>query len=112
MTDILKESPAYRWMTDDAREEGLEQGLERGLEQGLERGRKENGEEWLAQLRSTIIEIVSGRFPRLVRMANKLVSESTDVERLQHAIVKISLAHIDDDIEPYLWELDEKQGAQ
>jgi predicted transposase YdaD len=35
MMDILKDSPAYHWMTDDARNEGLEQGREEAREDAM-----------------------------------------------------------------------------
>ncbi len=112
MTDILKDSPAYRWMTDDAREEGLEQGREQGLEQGrkqgLELGRQQEYEVSIKQLGEVLLEVVTGRFPRFVRLAKKQIRDAKDAERLQHVLIKVSLAHENDDIEPYLWELDEE----
>jgi predicted transposase YdaD len=98
MNDILKQSPAYRWMTDDAREEGLKEGLEQGREQASE------------QFRAAIIEIVAGRFPHILSLAQQAVRHVTSVERLQHTVVKLSLAHDEDNVEQYLLALEDKQG--
>jgi flagellar biosynthesis/type III secretory pathway protein FliH len=62
MTDILKDTPAYHRMTDDAREEGLAQGLAQGLEEGRERGREEG-------LRLALMSIIDARFPTVKRLA-------------------------------------------
>ena len=105
MTDILKDTPAYHWMTEDAREEGREQGIERGREQE----RQAAQETMLNQLREMTMEIIIGRFPKFVRLAKKQVRDAKDLGRLQRALVKVSLAHDDDDIEPYLWEIDEEE---
>ncbi len=106
MTDILKESPAYRWMTDDARADGLKE----GLEQGLEQGRKQS----LEQFRATVMEIVAGRFPHVLSLAQQAVRKATSVERLQHAVVQLSLGHDEDDVEPYLRALagEQETGAE
>jgi flagellar biosynthesis/type III secretory pathway protein FliH len=101
MNDILKQSPAYRWMTDDARAEGLEQGREQGLEQGREKA--------LEQFRAAIIEIVTGRFPHVLSLAQQVVRDVTSVERLQHTVVKLGLAHAEDNVELYLRELEDRQ---
>ncbi len=106
MNDILKESPVYQWMTDDARKEGLEQ--------GLERGRQVEREQWLERLRNTVVEIIAARFPSSLRLAKLLVKRTRSADLLQRAVIKISLAHENDNIDPYLWELDEtgEQGEQ
>ncbi len=105
MTDILKDSPAYRWMTDDAREAGLEE--------GIKRGRKAEREELLKELRVTVLTIVAGRYPKYLRLAKKLVRDATDVERLQSLIIRLSLSQETDTIEQFLWDLEqEDQVAQ
>src|SRR5258707_2887236 len=105
MTDILKDSPAYRWMTDDAREAVLEE--------GIKRGRKAEREELLKELRVTVLTIVAGRYPKYLRLAKKLVRDATDVERLQSLIIRLSLSQETDTIEQFLWDLEqEDQVAQ
>lgn len=103
MTDILKDAPAYRWMTEDAREEGREEERRVLLEQR---------QTLLEQLRGTVLEVVAGRFPKFVRLAKKQVRDAKSVESLQHLLVKISLAHEDDDIEQYLWDLDDESEGE
>lgn len=99
MLELFKDSPAYQWMTEDAREEGLarglEQGLERGLEQGLEQGREEmRGEVRKAQetFRQTLVTLVDERYPVLTGYARKQVQVVDDLERLQRAILRVSLS--------------------
>jgi predicted transposase YdaD len=90
MTDILKDAPAYRWMTDDAREE--------------------ERQEQLKELRETIMAIIEGRFPKYARFAKKQVLDATDTRRLNHLIVQLSLAQKTEDIEQYLLDIDEEEG--
>lgn len=92
MADILKDAPAYRWMTDDAREEERQALME--------------------QLRGTVLEVVAGCFPKFVRLAKKQVRDAKSTESLQRLLVKISLAHEDDDIEQYLWDLDDENEGE
>jgi predicted transposase YdaD len=67
MTVNFKDLPAYHWMTDDARNEGIEQGIERGIEQG----RKQEREEELARLRQAISAIIAKGFPSISKLAQK-----------------------------------------
>ena len=110
MTDILKDAPAYRWMTEDAREEGREE--ERRVLAEERRVLLEQRQTLLEQLRGTVLEVVAGRFPKFVRLAKKQVRDAKSVESLQHLLVKISLAHEDDDIEQYLWDLDDESEGE
>lgn len=113
MTDILKDAPAYRWMTDDAREEGLEQGLEQGIEQGLERGRREGRlaerEEILAQLREKVVGTVAERFPKLVRFTKKQISDVEETDRLLNLVIELKLATDADAVMRCLVALDEEE---
>lgn len=101
MTDILKDTPAYRWMTDDAREEGVEQ--------GIELGRKAEREAYLEQLRQKVVALVTIHFPKLARFAKKQISDVEDTERLLDLIVDLRLASNTDDITKYLLALDEEE---
>jgi hypothetical protein len=72
MLDELKESPAYHWMTDDARKEEYEANL--------------------AAFRQTAVDVVAVRFPSLVHFAQKQVQLITSREHLQQLILQISIA--------------------
>ena len=93
MTDILKDAPAYRWMTDDAREEGREE------------GRKAISE----QLRATVVAVVAERFPKLARFAKKQISDIEDIRLLQRLVVSMSVATDDDDVKRCLIEIEEEE---
>jgi hypothetical protein len=99
MTDILKDAPAYRWMTDDVREEEQQKQLE-------ERQKR------LEELRETVLAIVEGRFPKYTRLTKKLIRDATNTERLNHLIVKLSLAKETDNVEQYLLDIDEEEEEQ
>jgi predicted transposase/invertase (TIGR01784 family) len=88
MHDILRESPYYQ----EILKEGLEEGLEKGRQEGLEEGRIQERYEHVQELRQTIINIVQGRFPRLLRFARKQISDVEDLAELRGLIVGLSLA--------------------
>jgi hypothetical protein len=92
MTDILKDSPAYQWMTRDAREEGCVQG----------------GEE---VLRRTVIAVVSQRFPKRVGLTKRLVHPCHDTELMQKLIVNLSIAKNDAEAQGYLVSFGEEDDA-
>src|SRR5579863_7850207 len=58
MYDTLQETPVYKFLTKDARQEGLEKGLQEGRQEGFEKGREE-------ALRQAVVDIVRKRFPKL-----------------------------------------------
>ena len=91
MLDFFKDSPAYQWMTEDAREEGLAQGLPQALD----------------TFRQTAATLVTERFPKLARLARKQVRAVESLERLQHLILRVSLTQDALEIEELLLDLDE-----
>ena len=99
-------------MTEDARAEGRQEGLQEGLEQGREEEHRVAQEIMLKQLCEMLMEIVTGRFPNFVRLAKLMVRDVKGIERLKSVIVKVSLAREDDDIEQYLWKLDEEEDGE
>ena len=106
MTDILKDAPAYRWMTDDAREEGLVQ----GREQGRKQERQAAQEAMLEQLRRKFVALVAARFPKLTRLVKKQVSDIEDTERLLDLISDVKTAKSADDVVHFLLQaLDEEE---
>jgi predicted transposase YdaD len=80
--DILEESWAYQEM--------VQKGLQQGLEKGLKKGRQE-GE--LQAQRETLLDIVQARFPELVILAKKQMSNIKDPQILRHLTVKIQTAN-------------------
>ena len=97
MYDILQETPVYKFMTKEAREEGLQEGLEKGLEQGRE------------ALRQAIVEIVRKRFPKIVRLAKKQVAFVDDPARLRQLVVDISVAQTAEEVTQNLLAIDEEE---
>jgi predicted transposase YdaD len=89
MLDFFKDSPAYKWMTDDAREEERQQNLE--------------------MCRQTIVMLVAARFPKLERLAKKQVRVINDMKSLQQVNIKCSLAKDADEVETLLLDLDEDE---
>lgn len=84
MSDILKETPIYKVMTREAREEGRQEGLQQAL-----------------------LSIVAERFPRLVGLAKKQMAVIEEPEVLQFLVVKLSVAQTAEEAKQYLLEVDE-----
>lgn len=113
MLDFFKDSPAYEWMTEDAREEGLAQGLAQGLEQGRAEGLTQARQQALDTFRQTVVTLITERFPKLARLARKQVGVVESLERLQHLILRVSLSQDASEIEELLLDLDEgEESAQ
>lgn len=87
MLDFFKDSPAYEWMTKDAREEGLEQGREEARRQIEEARQREL--RTLNASRQTVVTLVAERFPQLARLAKKQVERIENPETLQKVILFI-----------------------
>ena len=79
MRDIIRESPYYQEILEEGREEGLEKGRE------LERLEQVQG------LRQSIIDIVTMRYPKLLRFAKREVAAIDDPAILRGLIVGLSL---------------------
>jgi len=79
MQELLKESPAYQEMTRMAHEVGYKVGLEQGLLQGQ-----------LQVLRQMVTDIVSERFPELVRLAEEKAANVNEPFLLRRAALKLS----------------------
>ena len=92
MLEFFKESPAYHWMTEDARADGLAQGREQGL----------------AAFRQTVVRPIDERFPRLAELACWQVQGVKDLERLQQAILRVSLSKDAAEAADALAELEEE----
>ncbi len=77
MFDLVKDTPVYREMMRDAREEGLKEGREEGREEGL---------------RQAAMDIIAERFPRMVRLATGILPTIDNSSVLRSLIVKMSTA--------------------
>lgn len=122
MLDFFKDSPAYAWMTEDAREEvrketqqqiqQLEQQLQQQTlevqQQKLEAQQQtlEVQQQALEKFRQTVVALVTERFPALARLAKRQVHTTEDVNLLQQAILHCSLAQDMTEVEILLLDLD------
>lgn len=109
LIDLLRESPAYYWMTDKAREEGFAQGWVEGYEEGCKQGRRVAHEEALEHFRQTILAIVAQRFPDLVRSAQKQIHFTQSMTHLQQLLINLSIVVQNTaDAEHYLLHFDDE----
>ena len=96
----FKDLPAYHWMTDDARNEGIEQGREQGLEQGLKQGQETE----LVRLRQTIAVIIEKGFPALTKVAQKQLALIQHPTPLLQLITNLYGVQSADEVRQYLRE--------
>ncbi len=102
--NILKESPAYHWMTDDARNEGLIQGRVEGREEGRAAERAES----IASLRQAIASVIEKGFPELSKRAQKQLALIQQPSLLTKLVIQLYDARNADEVKRYLSEaLDE-----
>jgi predicted transposase YdaD len=80
MHDILRESPAYQWILDEGREEGREEGIQQGVQRGVQ------------AMQQAAIDMVIARFAELESLARARITALSDLERLQHLIIDLSIA--------------------
>lgn len=108
MTINFKDLPAYHWMTDDAREEGLAQGREEGREEGREKGREEGlikgREEGLEALRLASVHIIEQGFPELSKLAQKQLALIRHTAPLANLVTKMYRAKTSDEVKRYLFD--------
>jgi hypothetical protein len=97
MYELFKDAPAFQWMEESVRQEERKKALAE---------RKQT----LATLRQTVIEMVSQRFPRLKRLAQMNMLDST--ERFSQVILRLSLASNADEVQDILLSLPEKEDAE
>jgi flagellar biosynthesis/type III secretory pathway protein FliH len=87
MHEILRESPAYQWILD----EGIEEGIQRGMQQGMQQA---------------VINMVVAHFPELEPLAKTRITAVSNLERLQHLIMDLSISHSQEEMERVLLSLD------
>ncbi len=88
MFNVVKDTPVYKEMVRDAREEALQEGREEGLKEGLEKAREEK----LEALRQILVGIVRARFPRLEKVARGQAAITEDEDEINDLIIKMSTA--------------------
>ncbi|HEX3640954.1 MAG TPA: hypothetical protein VHV10_06670 [Ktedonobacteraceae bacterium] len=98
MHEILRESPAYQWILD----EGIEEGIQRGIQQGVQQGR----EEGILAMQQAAINMVIARFAELESLARARITVVSNLERLQHLIIDLSITHSQEEMERVLLSLD------
>ncbi|MDQ2713734.1 MAG: hypothetical protein M3Z08_02370 [Chloroflexota bacterium] len=87
--DQLRESWAFKEIWDEAWEDGSQKGQEAGLQKGLQEGLQQGK---IAALREMVLALVEKRFPRLQRMAEKIVSMTSEPVILEQMILSIGPA--------------------
>jgi predicted transposase YdaD len=96
MHDILRESPYYQ--------EILQEGYQEGRQEGREEGKLEGQ-------REALLAIVQFRFPKIARLAKRLVAANDDPAGLQNLTVKISMAQTAEEAKQYMLEAVEENGS-
>jgi len=72
MHDILRESPAYQWILEEGREEGIQLGMQRGIQQGMQRG--------VQAMQQAAINVVIARFAELESLASARITALDNLE--------------------------------
>jgi flagellar biosynthesis/type III secretory pathway protein FliH len=75
------------------KEEGIEQGREQGIEIGIEQGREQGREEGVIEAsQKAVVTIIEGRFPELVELAQRKVTNINKIDALALMIRMVSTA--------------------
>ncbi len=99
--DQLRESWAFKEIWDEGKEKGHQEGLQEGLQKGHQQGLQEGLQEGLqrgiqqgeiAALRKTVLALVEKRFPQLLRMAQGMVSMTSELAVLEQMMLGIGVA--------------------
>jgi predicted transposase YdaD len=105
--DIIRETPAYKVLTKEAREEGVQEGIEIGFERGIEQGIERERQRTLQLQRELLLNVVKAHFPKLVRLARKQGSVIDEAKVLNDLIVKVSSAPTMEEARRHLLTVDE-----
>jgi len=95
MHEILRESPAYQWILDEGIEEGIQRGRQQGIQQGIQQG-----------MQQAVINMVVAHFPELEPLARARITAVSNLERLQHLIMDLSISHSQEEMKRVLLSLD------
>ena len=85
MDDILTDNWFYQYVL----EKGLTEGEVKGEAKGLEKGRHEGH---LEASRQMAIKIIQAHFPEMAQQAQKVVSQVTDFQQLEHLNLDLYIA--------------------
>jgi predicted transposase YdaD len=99
MHDILEESWAYQEMVQKGLLQGIKQGTEQGFKEGIKEGRQQGYQQ-------AAIDVIVARFPDLETLARTKITALNDLQRLQHLILDLSIAHTREQTEQVLLPLD------
>ncbi|MDQ2717967.1 MAG: hypothetical protein M3Z08_23995 [Chloroflexota bacterium] len=94
--DQLRESWAFKEIWQEGEEVGLKKGLEKGRQEGE-----------IAALRKTVLALVEKRFPRLLRLAQGMVSVTSEPATLDQMILGIGVAQTTEEAQRALLESSE-----
>jgi len=86
LKDPLRDTPAYQ----------------RFLKEGRELERQQN----LERQRQMLLEIVQGRFPKLLHLTKGLAAITSDPDVLEHLIVRMGTAQTLEEAQEYLFDVD------
>ncbi|MDQ2907478.1 MAG: Rpn family recombination-promoting nuclease/putative transposase [Chloroflexota bacterium] len=101
--EALRESWAFKEIWDEGQEVGLEKGRQEGRQEGFEKGRQEG----LAMLRKAVLAQIEKRFPRLLRMAQGMVTITSEPAALGQMLLGITLAQTVEEAQAALLEENE-----
>ncbi|MGH2507866.1 MAG: hypothetical protein ACRDHZ_10765 [Ktedonobacteraceae bacterium] len=121
MASIFEDSPLIEWIKEDTLIKALEQAREevnrqvaeerqRALEE-RQRALKER-QRALEGFQQAVVAIVSGRYPKLARLAQKQVRQVENQEHLQQLIRRISVLNNAEDVEELLLDLDSEEQSE
>jgi flagellar biosynthesis/type III secretory pathway protein FliH len=112
LQDAIRDTPIFgdiaRWSHYEGFQEGYAKGFQQGHAKGLEEGRKIVQE----VQRQLLIRIVSERFPRMVRITRKQISDIDHTDILKHLIIKMGNAQTLEEAMLYLIEADEDEDEE
>lgn len=103
MLDFFKDSPAYAWMTESAREEGREEARRELLEANR------RIQQALQEFRQIVVTLVARSFPDLAHLAEKQVYSVENQERLARLILQVSAIQDAGEMVTLLSALDEDE---
>jgi len=98
LQDIFRDTPVYKHIFAQGKEEGKEEGIVLGIKQGIEKERQEI----VQGVRQTLLTLVAERFPKLKTLAKGQLSLIEQPQILDNLILKIALARTQEEAQDYL----------
>lgn len=93
----LSNSPNYRLILQEGREEGIKAGIQQGQTQAF---------------RDAIIDIVTEHFPELVSLAEQRTADITEPMLLRHILLRLSTLHSTNDAREFLRRVSSNRKAE